>query len=79
MENFKLFSKMGAKMKELCPKGMSMKEFANYNPMEDGKRMTDKQLRIMQSMIPPAALHQMGGTAGLVNMMKQLANIKKKG
>lgn len=65
-------------MKDLMPKGMSMKEFANYNPMEDGKRMTDKQIRALNQMIPPQAMRSFGGTQGLMNMMKQMANFKKK-
>ena len=78
MDNFKLFSKMGTKMKELMPKGMSMEEFANYNPVADGKRLSEKDMRIMQSMIPPQALQQLGGMNGLVNLMKQMAQVKKK-
>lgn len=78
MANFKIFSKMGSKMKDLMPRGMSMKEFANYNPMEGNGRMTPKQIRALNSMIPAQAMQQLGGTQGLMNIMKQMANMKKK-
>ncbi|KAH7824821.1 putative Signal recognition particle 54 kDa protein [Monocercomonoides exilis] len=78
MLNFKMFSRMGQAMKKLMPKGMSMKEFADYNPMEDGKHMTQQQMKALQSMIPVDAMRQMGGMSGMMNMMKQMANMKKK-